>query len=129
MEVNFLNIEEVKLIHFDQIRRYGGLDGLRDEKLLDSAINYPKVTFQNKFLHCDLYHMASAYMYALIKNHPFLDGNKRTGLTVALLFLRYNDISIEATDDELFTITTKVAQSKIKQEDIAIFFKQKSIKH
>ncbi|HLC07641.1 MAG TPA: type II toxin-antitoxin system death-on-curing family toxin [Candidatus Babeliales bacterium] len=129
MKIKFLTLEDVKLIQINQINRYGGLHGLRDENLLDSAINYPRATFDQKYLHPDIYHMASSYMYAIIKNHPFLDGNKRTGLIVAILFLAYNDIFIDAQDDELFDLTVSMAQSKITESEAAIFFKQKSVKH
>lgn len=127
MKINFLTLTEVKSIHIYQINRYGGLHGLRDEKLLDSAINYPQATFDQKYLHPDIYHMASSYMYAIIKNHPFLDGNKRTGLNAALLFLAYNDIFIDAQNDELFELTMAMTQSKITESEAAAFFKQKSI--
>jgi death-on-curing protein len=127
MKINFLTLEEVKLIQINQINRYGGIHGLRDEKLLDSAINYPRATFDKKYLHPDIYHMASSYMYAIIKNHPFLDGNKRTGLIVAILFLAYNDIFINAHNDELFDLTIAMTQSKITESEAAAFFEQKSV--
>lgn len=129
MKIKFLSLQDVKLIQINQINRYGGLHGLRDENLLDSAINYPRATFDQKYLHTDIYHMASSYMYAIIKNHPFLDGNKRTGLIVAILFLAYNDIFINASDEELFDLTVAMAQSKITETDAAIFFKKKSVSH
>jgi death-on-curing protein len=127
MKINFLTLEEVKLIQINQINRYGGIHGLRDEGLLDSAINYPRATFDKQYLHADIYHMASSYMYAIIKNHPFLDGNKRTGLIVAILFLAYNDIFINAQEDELFDLTIAMAQSQITESEDALFFKKKSI--
>ena len=68
-------------------------------------------------------------MYAIIKNHPFLDGNKRTGLIVAILFLAYNDVFINAHEDELFDLTMSMAQSKITESEAALFFKKESIKH
>src|SRR5690606_1713734 len=102
-------LQEVAMIQIDQINRYGGLHGLRDEKLLDSAINYPRATFGKKYLHSTIYDMAVAYMHSIIKNHPFLDGNKRTGLIVSLLFLAYNDIVIIAQDDELFNVAVSIA--------------------
>lgn len=129
MKIIFLTLKEVKLINLTQINRYGGLYGLRDEKLLDSAINYPQATFDQKYLQPDIYHMASAYMYAIIKNHPFVDGNKRTGVITAILFLAYNDIIITAQDDELFNLAIATAKSKITEAEIASFFKDKSLTH
>lgn len=129
MRINFLTIEEIKLIHFDQIKRYGGMHGLRDERLLDSAINSPKATFNNNFLHTDIFEMACAYIFSIVKNHPFVDGNKRTGLIVSLLFLANNNILIEATDEELFDLTIKIAESKTTEVEIANFFRQKTLHH
>jgi death on curing protein len=125
MEICFLSIEEVLFIHDHQLALYGGMHGLRDIGLLASAINYPQAGFNNKYLHSDVYQMGASYMYAVIKNHPFIDGNKRTGLSAALLFLGYNDIFIDASDDELFELTLAVAQSKVTELDIALFFKQR----
>ncbi|HLJ31219.1 MAG TPA: type II toxin-antitoxin system death-on-curing family toxin [Candidatus Babeliales bacterium] len=129
MEIRFLTLNEVKLINLTQIKQYGGLHGLRDENLLDSAINYPQATFDDKYLQPDIYHMAACYMYAIIKNHPFLDGNKRTGFITAILFLAYNNIIIIALDDELFNLAIETATSKITESEIALFFKNKSLTH
>ncbi len=111
------------MIHLDQIRRYGGLSGIRDINLLDSAINYPKATFNQLYVHADIYHMAAAYALAIIKNHPFVDGNKRTGLIVALLFLAYNGITLDASQEEIYEITMQIAESKISEKEIALFFR------
>jgi death on curing protein len=126
MEIIFLTLQEVKIINFTQIDRYGGIYGIRDEKLLDSAINYPFAGFNQEYLHPDIYHMASAYMYAIIKNHPFLDGNKRTGFMTAIFFLAYNNITIIAEHDELFILAITIAESRISESEIAQFLKSKS---
>ena len=85
--------------------------------------------FAQEYLHPNIYHMAAAYMYAITKNHPFLDGNKRTGIAVAILFLERNDILIEATIDELFDLAISTATSKNTESIIALFFEQKAIQH
>lgn len=126
MEIYFLTIEDVKMIHVDQVRRYGGLSGIRDINLLDSALQYPQATFDQQYVHSDIYHMAAAYAFGIIKNHPFLDGNKRTGLVVTLLFLAYNDITLNVSQQELYDITMQIAESKITEKEIALFFKNKS---
>ncbi|HEX4069160.1 MAG TPA: type II toxin-antitoxin system death-on-curing family toxin [Candidatus Babeliales bacterium] len=115
MEIIFLTLQEVKIINFTQIDQYGGLCGMRDEKLLDSAINYPQATFNGRYLHPDIYHMASAYMYAIIKNHPFLDGNKRTGFITTIFFLAYNNITLIADHNELFMLAIAIAESKMNE--------------
>jgi len=129
MIIYFLTLSEITMIHDKQISEHGGLHGLRNEGLLLSALHYPQSTFNNEYLHPDIYHMAAAYMSSIIKNHPFLDGNKRTGLLTALIFLKANNIEIKATNSELFDLTIAIAQSHITEQDIAIFFKQKTIKN
>jgi death-on-curing protein len=126
MEIYFLTLTDVKMIHVDQIKRYGGIQGIRDINLLDSALNYPQATFDQQYVHPDIYHMAAAYAFSLIKNHPFLDGNKRTGILVALLFLAYNDIDLTASQEELYDLTMQIAESKITEDNIALFFRNKS---
>jgi death-on-curing protein len=129
MKINFLDLDELIAIHSHQINTYGGLHGIRDHKLLESAINYPQAMFAQKYLHRDVYRMTAAYMYAITKNHPFLDGNKRTGMAASILFLERNDMVINATIDELFNLAITTAVSKNTEDDIALFFEQKSIKN
>ena len=129
MKILFLDLQELKVIHKYQIEKYGGLHGLRDQNLLDSAINYPQAMFGKQYLHVDICSMAAAYMYAIIKNHPFIDGNKRTGFMAAVIFLAYNDFFIDAKDDELFDLAIAVAISNVTETDVALFFKNKSIKN
>ena len=126
MEIIFLTFQEVNLINSNQINQYGGVYGLRDEKLLDSAINYPQAAFNEKYLHPNIYRMASAYMYALIKNHPFIDGNKRTGTAAAILFLAFNNVTVMTYNDELVDLAITIAESKINEPEIAQFLKSKS---
>ena len=129
MEIYFLDLQEIKSIHKYQIEKYGGIHGLRDQNLLESAINYQQAMFGQQYLHVDICSMAAAYMYAIIKNHPFVDGNKRTGLVAAVLFLAYNDFFIDAKDDELFDLAIATATSKMTEAEITLFFKEKSIKN
>lgn len=129
MAINFLSFNEIAAIHVHQIRMYGGLHGIRDRKLLESAIHYPQVTFEEKYLHYNIYSMTAAYLFSIIKNHPFVDGNKRTAIAVAILFLERNDILINATVDELFDLAIATAVSKNTETSIALFFEQKSVKN
>ena len=80
----FLTLEEVLSLHADQIDRYGGLPGLRDPGLLSSALAMPQASFSGKFLHATVHEMAAAYLFHLTQDHPFLDGNKRSGLAAAM---------------------------------------------
>ena len=86
MECIFLSYDEILEVHDDQILRYGGSNGIRDKKLLFSALAQPGISFGGQYLHETIFEMAAAYLYHIIKNHPFLDGNKRTGIVSALIF-------------------------------------------
>lgn len=95
----FLTLDDVLESHQNQIDTYGGSHGIRDLGLLESAIAQPEASYGGQYLHADLFEMASAYLYHLVMNHPFVDGNKRVGLEVAMIFLEINGVSIEASDE------------------------------
>jgi len=124
--IKFLTIEEIKKLHKALIEKFGGLYGIRDEKLLDSAINMPKATFSDVYLHEDIYLMAAAYVYHIVKNHPFIDGNKRTGITTAITFLFMNDMGLNISNTELYELTIKIATSKTTKEEVAQVFREKT---
>src|SRR5437867_10279787 len=90
MAPTFLSLDEILEIHKDQIARYGGMAGIRDLGLLQSALAQPQATFGSQFLHADLIEMAAAYLFHIVQNHPFIDGNKRVGAVAALVFLQLN---------------------------------------
>ena len=115
----FLTLAEVIEIQTDQIGRYGGQAGLRDLGLLESALSQPEATFAGAWLHQDLYSMAAAYAYHLCQNHPFIDGNKRTALASALVFLELNGVSILDPRGRLKTAMIRVASSKLSKDDVA----------
>lgn len=86
MDPLFLTLDEVLGLHDDQIRLFGGSGGIRDLGLLQSAIGNVAATFGGRFLHETLFEMAAAYLYGICRNHPFIDGNKRTAADAALTF-------------------------------------------
>ena len=86
----FLTQEEVLLAHETQIERYGGSTGVRDLGLLESALAMPSASFGGTYLHADIYARAAAYLFHIVSNHPFVDGNKRTGTVGAFRCLRRN---------------------------------------
>ncbi len=86
----------------------------------------PRACFGGEFLHADLHEMAAAYMYHLVQNHPFVDGNKRIGAATAIVFLVMNDVEIEADEDGLVDLTLSVAQGKCGKAEIAEFFRARS---
>jgi death-on-curing protein len=91
----FLNLADVLTIHIDQIQRFGGGNGVRDFGFLESALAMPGASFSGEWLHRDIYEMAAPYGFHICRNHPFIDGNKRTGLACALVFLELNEIPVE----------------------------------
>jgi len=121
--IDFVEIEDVLSIHCNQIDLYGGEHGVRDMGLLESAVAQPRAAFGGEFLHADIFEMAAAYMFHIVQNHPFLDGNKRTGLVAALLFLDINDIEIEAPEGSPYDLTIAVATGNAGKPEIAEFFR------
>ncbi len=112
-EIIFLTLAEVVEIHLDQIKRYGGQGGVRDIGLLESALAMPEATFDREFLHRNVFEMAAAYCFHICRNHPFVDGNKRTALACALVFLELNGISLLDPKQQLYTIMINLASGKL----------------
>ena len=111
-------VETVVTIHSELIRHIGGSPGIRDENLLDMSINAPFQTFYGVDLYPTMIEKAAHLTYSLIKNHPFLDGNKRTGITVMLIFLKANNIEITCTNEELAALGWGLADSSITQTEL-----------
>ncbi len=126
MEPNFLTLPEVLEIHQNQTNLYGGDPGIRDMGLLKSAIGMPSATYGGEFLHTDIFEMAAAYLFHLVKNHPFVDGNKRVGAVSALVFLVLNGFELDVPEDDFADIVLDVAQGKIDKAQVAVFLKQYS---
>lgn len=103
-----MTLEQVLVIHEDQIVRYGGTSGLRDLTLLESAILRPQSSFSGECLYLTVFAKAGAFMHSLILNHPFVDGNKRTGVVSALVFLEINGYPVDVTQNELMGMVLKI---------------------
>jgi death on curing protein len=95
MTPRFLDLADVLEIHESRIALYGGSAGVRDLRLLQSALAQPSAGFAGEFFHKDLFEMAAAYLYHIARYHAFVDGNKRTALACCLVFLSFNDTDIE----------------------------------
>jgi death-on-curing protein len=117
----FLTLDEVLLIHADQVRRYGGRGGVRDLGLLRSALAMPEASFDGVYLHAERAEMASAYLFHIARNHPFVDGNKRAALAAALVFLALNGQRLEADDDDLTDLVMGVAEGRVAKAVAAVF--------
>lgn len=123
MRVAFLALDEVLALHADQIARYGGRPGMRDVRLLQSALAAPSATFGEAFLHSSIHEMAAAYLFHVVRNHPFIDGNKRAGLMAMLAFLGLNRVRLRADPDDLAKLVVGVADGRVSKAEIAVFVK------
>jgi death on curing protein len=123
VEPLFLTLAQAVAIHRDQIERYGGSSGVRDWGLLRSAIATPAATFGGHYLHGDLWEMAAAYLFHLVQNHPFFDGNKRVGAVAADVFLALNEIRLTAGQDHYAELVLSVARGKTSKSAVAEFFR------
>ena len=122
----FLTLAEAIEIHEYQIEHFGGTDGLRSLDLLKSAVGMPASTFNGIYLHPTIPDMAAAYLFHIVKDHPFLDGNKRIGTMAALVFLELNGYDFDATDDELTEVVLQVAGGTMPKDSLSLFFQQHS---
>mgnify|MGYP005858730389 CR=1 FL=1 len=123
-DITFLTLAEVIEIHTDQIRRYGGSDGARDINLLSSAVAMPYASFSGSFLHSNIYEMAAAYAFHICQNHPFVDGNKRTALASALVFLELNGVSIPGPKGRLYDAMMSLAEGEMNKTKFSKILKE-----
>ena len=124
----FLTLVEIMDIHRDQIGRYGGIPGLRDEALLNAAYTMPMSSFSGNYLHLCTPSKAAAYMYHIAMNHPFFDGNKRVATVASLVFLEMNDHELDVGDDQLEEVIFKLARGELTKDDLIGFFKENTRK-
>ncbi|MCA9770464.1 type II toxin-antitoxin system death-on-curing family toxin [Candidatus Dependentiae bacterium] len=117
--IEFLLIQHVIAIHREQINCFGGIHGVRDVGLLNSAIAMSQATFDGQYLHDDIFKMSAAYMFHIIKNHPFLDGNKRTGIITGLTFLEINNVEVIKPKDYFYKMGVDIACSNIDKDTIS----------
>ncbi|HSH02732.1 MAG TPA: type II toxin-antitoxin system death-on-curing family toxin [Anaerolineae bacterium] len=124
--VRYLTPQQVLFIHTRLIATTGGGYGLRDLGLLSSAVARPQATFDGQDLYPDIFTKAAALMESLILNHPFVDGNKRVGITAAALFLRQNSWALTTSNQNLETFTLQVATSPPPTQAIAAWLQENS---
>jgi len=120
--VKYLSPEQVLFIHSRLIDTTGGSHGILDIGLLQSAVSRPKATFEGKDLYPDIFRKAAALMESLARNHPFVDGNKRTAITSAAIFLGMNGCRLDTTQQDLERFTLSVAVGQVQFDDIAAWF-------
>lgn len=123
-QIEFLTIESVLKIHSRTIERFGGAVGIRNQEGLESAVSQPQATFENAFLHKNIFEMAAAYIFHISQNHLFIDGNKRTALAAGLSFLMINGYEIVAKNDHLYKAMMEVASGQLFKSNIALFLEK-----
>ena len=128
MSIRFVPLEVVLTIHADLLQRYGGRAGMRDRKLLESALAQPKMTIEGRFVHKTIFEKAAAYGYHLCKNHPFVDGNKRVALVLMDIFLERNGWEIVAHEEQAYAMMMDLATGKLSKAQLASWLKKNSSK-
>ena len=109
------------------IEMFGGSHGIRDYNALEAALARPFQTFDNKDLYPTTIHKAASLIESMLSNHPFIDGNKRTGYVIMRIYLIQNALEIIATQDEKYDFVIKVASGKIQFDDIIIWLNRNTI--
>ena len=127
--MNYLSVAQVLFIHARLIAETGGSPGLRDLGLLSLAVARPQATFDGQDLYPDLFSKTAALMDSLVRNHAFIDGNKRVGITAAGLFLRLHGRQLTASNAELERFTWDVAQTHVSLDVMTSWFEQNSKAH
>ena len=117
--------EVVIAIHDEQIAVHGGIPGIRDDGLLSSALTRPKQ--KANYGDPSLFDLAAAYAYGIIRNHPFVDGNKRTGFLVAYVFLNINGWDLRSSEVEAVTTVMDLAAGEMDEPGFSNWLKSKSV--
>lgn len=115
----FLTVEDVLELHAQQLHLFGGSEGVRDQGALASAVAVPSSTFDGQLLHDDAFHMAAAYAFHIAENQPFLDGNKRTALNAALVFLDINGWLVTDPDSKLYDAVIAISARSLDKQGLA----------
>lgn len=113
-----LSIPQIVMMHSALIKETGGLDGIRDENLLDSAVNAPFQTFGGEYVYKTLEAKAARLGYSLVKNHPFVDGNKRIGMLAMLVFLEINGIELTCSEQDIIETGIKLAAGEMDDKQL-----------
>ena len=122
--MKILKKRQILLLHSVLIAESGGSDGVRDEGLLDSAVNTPFQTFSGQDLYPTVLEKAVRLGFGLIRNHPFIDGNKRIGTHAMLVFLNLNSITLSYEDEELISTILSVASGEMDADGLLKWIQQ-----
>ena len=126
--MKYLSLDEVIAIHDDMIEEYGGSHGIRDLGLIQSAISRPQASFGGQDLYPSIFHKAAALFHSVMFNHAFVDGNKRTTISVTARFLTLNGFSLEVSQKMFVEFPLKVENEHLDLETIGAWLKKHSKK-
>ena len=124
MEIAFLTLEDVLALHDELTRRYGENPGLRDAGLLEAALAMPQAGFGGQYFHEFPNEMGAAYLFHLVRNHVFVDGNKRVALACAILFFKINRVPYSITEEEAVELTLSAASGQIDKSAVTEFLRR-----
>ena len=116
--MKILSEANIRMLHKNLIDAFGGSDGIRDPGLLESAVNAPFQTFAGRALYPGIYRKAAQLAFGIIRNHPFIDGNKRTGAHSMLVFLELNGVTLQYEQEELIDIILSVASGQADADEL-----------
>jgi death on curing protein len=125
MDIAFLTLEDVLALHNELIERYGGTPGLRDAGLLEAALAMPQAGFGGRYFHEFPHEMGAAYLFHLVRNPAFIDGNKRVALACAILFFKINSVPYSITEEEAVELTLTAASGRMDKGAVTAFFLQR----
>jgi death-on-curing protein len=126
-EITFLTIDDLLELHSDQLARYGGMDGILDRNVVESALAQPQATMFGEFLHTDIAEMAAPYLFHFAAAQGFVDGNKRTAAVAAAVFLARNGYRLNCADDELYDVTIAVANNTLQKPSIGDWIRERIV--
>jgi len=122
--VKYLSTQDVLLLHNMAVNASGGSHGLRDFGLLDSAVTRPQASFDGKDLYPTIFLKAGALLHSLLRNHPFVDGNKRTAMFSGMTFLELNGYTFVAEQDEIVLYALRIENENLSVEEIALWLEE-----
>lgn len=124
----YLTLDEVLVIHYEEVEKFGGSHGIRALDLLDSALHRPQASFMGDDLYPTMFHKAAALMQSILLNHPFIDANKRTATVSTAYFLHINGYDIKTSQKDLVDFALKIESKQMDLEQIADWLKEYSVK-
>jgi death-on-curing protein len=123
-EIEFLSVEDILDLHERLVTLFGGMPGVRDPGLLESAVLQAQATFDGSYVHGDVFEMAAAYAFHIAQNQPFVDGNKRTGLHSALVFLHINGVRITSGSEAMYNAMMQIAHHRLGKKGLAAILRK-----